>query len=126
MYSISVTLVSFSRACLVVAISILLGRLVAMDFLLQEPRLGEPFIASPLEGKGTFYEGPSKPRFTLHASRFTLHASRFTLHASRFTLHASRFTLHVTSSASNYFLGFQSRAICCALASWSGLSLLAM
>src|SRR6476619_6682388 len=46
MYSISLTLVSFSRACLVVAISILLGRLVVMDFLLQEARLGEPFIAS--------------------------------------------------------------------------------
>ena len=25
-----------------------------------------------------------------------------------------------------YFFGFQSRAICCALASWSGFSLLAM
>jgi hypothetical protein len=28
-----------------------------MDFLLQEARLGEPFIASPLEGEGTFLRG---------------------------------------------------------------------
>src|SRR5690349_19703840 len=75
MYSISATLVSLIRACLVVPISILLGGLVVMDFLLQEARLGEPFIASPLEGEGDLPRAssprspPSLPSF--HFLHFT-------------------------------------------------------
>src|SRR4029079_10067979 len=80
MYSISTTLVSLIRACLVVPISVLLGRLVGMDFLPQDARLGEPFIASPLEGEGTSFDP-----FQTHASRLTPHALRLTLHASQKT-----------------------------------------
>src|SRR4051812_30078615 len=52
MYSISATLVSLFRACLVDPISVLLGRLVGMDFLPQDARLGEPYIACPPLRKG--------------------------------------------------------------------------
>src|SRR3954453_23230351 len=77
MYSISATLVSLFRACLVDPISVLLGRLVGMDFLPQDARLGEPYIASPplrREGAANTFLPPLTRKGRLFTSRLTPHA----------------------------------------------------